>query len=119
MKIKFFDLAKKARLSSDHHQHQMACIIAKGNKLISIGVNKLKTHPASQHPYRSLHAEVSALIKADPNELIGAQAYIYREKKNGELGNSRPCNSCFLALQEAGICSIFYCTENGFKEEKI
>jgi deoxycytidylate deaminase len=119
MKTKFFDMAKKIRVKSDHWQHHLGCVIVKKNRIVSVGFNKLKTHPKSPHKYNSLHAEIDALIKASPEDLDGAHAYVYREKRNGQLGNARPCSSCFSALQEANIKVIYYSSESGYQEEEI
>jgi deoxycytidylate deaminase len=119
MKQRFFDLAKKIRVHSDHYQHQLGCVIVKKNRIVSVGFNKLKTHPKSTHKYNSLHAEVDALIKAIPEDCKGAEAYVYREKRTGQLGNARPCASCYSALQAAGIKVIYYSSEEGYKNEKI
>lgn len=117
--MKHFELAKKLRLHSDHHQHAHGAVIARGNKIISTGFNQLKTHTRSNHKWRSLHAEVSALIKADPEMLYGAECYVYRQHLNGQPANSRPCQYCMAALINAGIKTIYYSINGGYAEEDI
>lgn len=119
MKLKFFELCKKLRLHSDHDQHKMACVIARGNKLISTGFNLNKTHPVSKTHWNTLHAEISALIKADPEACYGAQAYVYRERKDKKMGNARPCQACYAALKEAGIKTVYFSTEEGYTVESL
>jgi dCMP deaminase len=118
MKIKFFQVAKAASKHSDHPAHQLGAVIVKGNKIISVGFNKNKTHTKSNHAWKRLHAELCAIIKAK-QDLTGSSIYVYRETKNGNLGLSRPCASCMEAIKEAGINKIYYTTETGFFEEKI
>ena len=118
MKVKFFQIAKAASKHSDHPAHQLGAVIVKGNKIISVGFNKNKTHTKSNHAWKRLHAELCAIIKAK-QDLTGSSIYVYRETKNGNLGLSRPCPSCMEAIQEAGINKIYYTTDTGYNGEII
>lgn len=118
MKNKFFQLARSISKHSDHPAHQLGAVIVKGNKIISLGYNKNKTHTKSNHAWKRLHAEISAIIKCR-EDLTGTTIYVYRETKNGDLGMARPCSSCLSAIQEAGIKRICYSTDNGYKEELV
>lgn len=118
MKIKFFQLAKNISKHSDHPAHQLGAVIVRGNKIVSMGFNKNKTHTKSNHAWKRLHAEISAIIKSR-EDLTGCSIYVYRETKLGHLGMARPCASCLSAIQEAGIKKIFYSTETGYKEEIV
>ena len=120
MKFKFFEAARKASLKSEHPSHPMGCVIVKKNRVISKGFNKLKTHPKSQFPYKTTHAEFHAIIRCwDPDDLKGASAYIYRSLKNGENAMAKPCPSCLKTLQEFGITEVYYTTSEGFVNERI
>ena len=118
MKKRFFDLAKSISVHSDHPQHKLGAVITRGNRIISLGYNKNKTHTKSNHNWKRLHAEISAIIKAT-EDLNNCSIYIYRQKKDGSLGMARPCVTCMLAIKESGIKKICYSTENGFVEEKL
>lgn len=118
MKNKFFLLARNISKHSDHPTHQLGAVITRGNKVISLGFNKNKTHTRSNHAWKRLHAEISAIIKSK-EDLTGCTIYVYRETKLGNLGMARPCPSCLSAIQEAGIKRICYSTENGYREELI
>jgi deoxycytidylate deaminase len=117
MKIKFFDLAKKLSFKSNHRQHKMGCVIAKGNKLLGIGFNKNRTHPKSMSEFRTLHCEVDAVINAGEENLNGAIAYIYRQTKGGKLGLSRPCLGCEALLRSYGIKTVYYTSPEGYQKE--
>lgn len=119
MKLRFFDLAKKLSIHSEHHQHRLGAVLTKKNRIIGMGFNKNKTHTLSPHPYKHLHAEISALLASSREELIGSHAYVYRETKQGILANARPCMSCFNALKEAGVSKIYYTNDAGYHEEVI
>ena len=118
MKNRFFDVAKAASKHSDHPAHKLGAVIVKGNKIISVGFNKNKTHTKSNHAWKRLHAEICAIIKAK-QDLTGCSIYVYRETKNGALGLSKPCPSCFAAIKESGIKTMFYTTEHGFIKETV
>lgn len=117
MKLKFFHLAKVISRSSDHPQHPMGAVIARGNKLVSIGHNKNKTHPkASKHPFQRIHAELSAILNSR-EDLRGCDIYVYRETRNGTTGMAKPCIACESLIREVGISRVYYSDIDGFKEE--
>jgi deoxycytidylate deaminase len=119
MKIRFFELAKKLVKHSDHHQHNIGSVIVLKNKVVSVGYNILKTHRHSPHPFKSSHSEFRAIWGTDPVELRGAEIYVYRQKKNGELGLARPCESCYSLIKSVGIKKIHYTDYDGYKTEKV
>jgi deoxycytidylate deaminase len=118
MNLKFFDLAKKVSKLSNHGHHKLGSVIVRGSKIISVGTNKLKTHPRSTHPHHSLHAEMAAVLLAK-QDLYGCEIYVYREIKSGVPAMARPCVYCHPFLKEAGIKEIHYSVKNGFQTEKI
>jgi dCMP deaminase len=118
MKNKYFQLARNISKHSDHPVHQLGAVIVRGNRIISLGFNKNKTHTKSNHAWKRLHAEICAIIKSK-EDLTGCTIYVYRETKLGNLGMARPCQSCMIAIQEAGIKKICYSTETGYAQEII
>ena len=87
-------------------QSIVAKVFNKKGQLLAIGRNSYtKTHPmqaafAKQvgHPQKCfLHAEIDALRKLR----LGSKPYrmlIQRTRKNGELGNAKPCEVCRAAF---------------------
>jgi deoxycytidylate deaminase len=118
MKSKFFTLARKLAQSSDYEQHPMGAVIARGNKLISVGFNRKRTHPMSKTRFANTHAELAAIINAR-GDLRGAEIYIYRETRNGELAMARPCEHCQQLIRDFGIRTSYYSTEKGYVEESF
>jgi deoxycytidylate deaminase len=106
---RYFKYARNVLSLSDHPHQQLGCVIVKGNKVLSIGYNKLKTHPISCTPYQTIHAEMDAVIKAG-RECEGAVAYVYREHKdkNRSLALARPCSACQKVLYAAGIKRVYF-----------
>jgi dCMP deaminase len=118
MNIRFFDLAKKVSKLSNHTRHQLGAVIVRGSKVVSVGINNIKTHPKSPHPYKSLHCEMSAILLAK-QDLTGCEIYVYREVKTGAPAMSRPCVYCMPFIQDTGITQIHYTVNSGYKTESI
>lgn len=119
MKQKFFELAKAVSKRSDHHSHQMGCVIVQKNRVVSVGFNQMKTSPRVNHPFKHLHAESHAILGTPLSELKGATAYIYREHKGGSPALARPCQFCEKMLRLVGIKKVCYTDYGCFKEEEI
>lgn len=119
MKPKFFEIAKRLSLFSDHYQHRLGAVLVDKNKVIGLGYNKLKTNPKSTHKYKAHHAEFDAILNSERYDLKGCDIYVYRQTKDGNLAISFPCESCYNLIKSKGIRKIYY-TDNGmFKELKI
>jgi deoxycytidylate deaminase len=118
MKQRFFNIAKKLATRSNH-THKLGCVIAKKNRLISLGNNSTKTHPRAKNPYSMIHAEFAAILNVPLDDLKGSEAYVYRELKNGAIANSRPCRTCYKALQDVGVKIIYYTDNGGYKKEYL
>jgi deoxycytidylate deaminase len=118
MNIKFFDLAKKVSKLSDHKNFHIGCVIVRGSRIVSVGTNKVKTHPKSRHPFFSLHGEMAAILLAK-QDLKGCEMYVFRAIKNGTWALSRPCKYCWELISESGIKKVHYTTDNGHCAENI
>lgn len=113
---KFFDMARRLSKKSDYF-HQLGAVIVKKNDVLGFGYNKPhKTHPRSNNRFKTIHAELDAIIGLSKDDLYGATIYVYREHANGSPANSKPCQYCQMLIKEAGIKKVCY-TDNGeFKE---
>ena len=67
----------------------------------------------------NIHAEMNALMKCKHINIKGATIYIYRELKDGSLGNCFPCPACQRRIITAGIKRIVYTDYDGIYEMKI
>ena len=117
MKVRFFELAKKVANLSNHHTHQLGSVLVRKNRVASVGTNSLKTNPNSPHAYKSTHAEFSAILSSGKHDLSGYELYVYRERKDGQLGMSEPCSSCMTLIKKVNIEKIHYSTDDGYKTE--
>ena len=114
MKMKFFEAAKRMAKFSTHPDHQMGACIAYKSRPLGFGFNSTKTHSKSNTKYRTIHAELSAILSCTGQDLEGSDIYIYRETKVGNLGLSKPCKDCYKLIKSLGIKNIFYTSENGY-----
>jgi len=119
MNLQHFNTCKKIAESSNHEQHKLGAVIVNKNRIISKACNQIKTHPSSPHPYNMLHAEILSLIRVGQQNIEGSTIYVYRETKNGDLANSRPCIHCLTMLRLYGVEKIYYTTEKGYVYEEI
>ena len=119
---RFFYLARLVAKHSLHERYRIGAIVVKQSRIVSTGVNKLKTHPRQINPHThlygsSIHAELDASIGISRHLLRGATIYVVRILQNGENAMSRPCGSCMDILRELGIRRVVYSTTNGVEQE--
>lgn len=118
---------------SDFHRAPVGCIAVIGNKVVATGFSQQRTHPMQQHynryrdfPYQQnieakLHAEIAMLSSFRHFDIPWSKAdvYIYRICRSRPHGIAAPCESCAMALADAGIKRVFYTTDDGFEFLKI
>lgn len=133
MNKKFFRLASLASELSTYPTYHIGAAIISSRKIVSVGTNRWRTHTKQKKytPYRYLdpydvdvdvsrcHAEMDAIIKAGRTDLSGASIYVYRQDKNGDLANCKPCGACMQAIKEAGIKQVFYTSKDGYNHLEI
>lgn len=114
-RLKYFQLAQKLSRKSCYH-HRVGAVVVKKNKILGIGFNKpYKTHPRSTNAYKTIHAELDAILESSKEDLIGADIYIFREGSGNTPRLAKPCTHCDLLLKEVGIKNVFYSVDGGFK----
>ena len=115
-KLKLLSMDNPVNLRCSH----VAALYHK-KRLISVGVNKTKTHPLSfklsglQHK-KYLHAEVDCLIGVDGN-LSKHTLYVVRADRNGELAQSKPCEHCQTYIKELGVGRVVHTIPRGIVED--
>jgi len=103
-----------------HSSNHVAMITGSRGRILSLGRNKLKTHPLQAHfaqklgkPERIyLHAETDAVIKCinkhGIDALRDADIFIVRFSKKGDTASSKPCNMCRYMLQSYAVRHVFH-----------
>lgn len=114
----WLDLAVKLAVTSTCRQQHGAVIVIR-NSVLALGVNKFRNHPRITEDYDhcSRHAEMDALRhvirRSGWVDLRKAVVYVARVGVHGTLRMSRPCSSCWLELNSAGIRTAVFTTETG------
>lgn len=131
---KGFSRAASVATLSDYRKFSVGCVATIHGKVVSVGFNTTKTHPAQKHfnKFRdvteapgvgkinhSLHAEIMCLNSLPPTDGRGIKLYIYRQRHDQPYGLARPCRACMAAIREAGIRHIYYTTNDGYASEVL
>lgn len=122
---------EKVAAANTNPSEKLAAAIVRNNKIISIGMNSMKSHPLqakygkNQHAI-FLHAEISAIKNAlreiDVDDFHKCDIYIARIKKEKPFtkkyiwGLARPCAGCERAIAEFGIKRVVYTCDDGNHE---
>ena len=115
MKIRSWLKVARSESLKSTYKHQLGAVIVSGGSIISKGFNqirhssKLKEHAKVDE---TLHAERDAIIKIkNKKKLFGSTIYIYREHKNGNPANAKPCIFCHEMIKASGIKKAIYTIE--------
>ncbi len=110
-------------LTTTYPKASIAAALVYRNKVISFGVNQLKTHPYQKKYGRNKdsifwHAETNAIYTADKvlnfDKISKCTLYVVRTKWDGAgkqkliYGNSKCCDGCMECIKDYGIKSVIY-----------
>ena len=113
------DLAVKIAEKSTS-KFRLGCLIVKKGKIISVGYNSMtKTHPKSKSFGNHLHCEIRALLSLSKEESRNASLYVVRIKKDGSLGTSKPCPTCYEALKVSNVKTVYYIDGNNVVRKEV
>ena len=120
-------LAKVAAANPAQREKLAAAIVCR-NKIISVGMNSMKSHPMAAKYGKNehavyLHAEVAAIKNAlreiDVDDFTKCDIYITRVKKEAPFtkkyvwGLAKPCAGCERAIAEFGLKRVIYTCDDG------
>ena len=104
----------------DHIQHRHVAVIAKAGRILAVGRNRNKTHPASvlhedgKRILKTIHAELDAISKVkNKDQLRGATIYVARIGRSGYPGMSCPCKMCQELINRHGLKRAVFTTDYG------
>lgn len=104
------------RSEVNHYKH--CSILFKGNKIISIGLNKNRAgclgHPLYKE--KGWHSELDCLYKLDRKQVKGSVLYVAGWSKGRNIVRSKPCVYCQRYLSQFKLKAIYYSTPNGLYE---
>ena len=100
-----------------------AVLVYKAN-ILSTGHNDMaRTHPLQQKYAKGvsftlgLHAEIDACLGVTKADLQGADLYVARILKNGNVALAKPCRICQRFILDVGIRRVYYSFSNEGWEE--
>jgi deoxycytidylate deaminase len=102
-----FKLAQQQEIS---HKFYICAIICNKNQFISVGFNSMKTHSRAKKIGRTIHAELSCLIKSDGSKLDNSIMVIARAgyKSRSKPAICKPCINCQELILSSGVKSVYY-----------
>lgn len=101
------------------HRCKHQAFIIKKNKIIAIGINSMKTHPANlKFAYRfpdgqGTHAEMKACLKGNKKSYKHHEMVVIRINNNGNVDMSKPCEGCQNVIKSYKIDTVWYSNKNG------
>lgn len=133
MNKKILDHLKILSHSGSHPNVWIAAALVYRNKIISYGVNQMKSHPYQRKYARNpeaiyWHAETSAIYIADKkigfDKFKHSSLYVTRVKYDSSdkikfiSGLAAPCDGCLRCIREYGIKEVIYTLDHidGVKE---
>jgi len=106
--------------------------IFKGKRLLSIGINSSKTHPANlKYNYRNkqnhnisefvgTHSELSAVLRLGLEDCSGLTIVNTRINRNNKIDYSCPCSGCMEMIKQLGFKKIIFSNKDqGFSSKRI
>jgi tRNA(Arg) A34 adenosine deaminase TadA len=118
----------KVAAANPHPAEKFAAAVVYRNRIISVGMNSMKSHPMAAKYGKNehaifLHAEVAAIKNAlreiDVDDFSKCDIYITRVKKEKPFtkkfvwGLAKPCPGCERAIAEFGIKRVIYTCDDG------
>lgn len=99
---------------------RLGAVLVKKGRVISTGFNMMgKSHPIMQRYLGKsdftlgLHAEVHACIGVAAEDLLGAELWVCRLHRNGNMAMARPCRVCQRFLIDVGVKRVYYSNNLG------
>ena len=113
-KKRLVELAKRIAESSEAPDYKHGAVLIKGGTVLNVSVNKNR-HARFRKRFRKRdcghtthHAELGCVLGLDRSVTRGADVYVVRVGKGGELRLSKPCDMCEAALRHVGVKRVFY-----------
>lgn len=119
-KVHLNTLKKIAKnIQHDSLKYRHAALLGMKRKIISLGINKEKTHPLqdqykhSEH-CRWVHAEIDCLSNTEvPSKHT---LYVIRLNGKGNIADSKPCDGCMRFMSDKQIKRVVYSIIQGYEE---
>lgn len=111
-----FRIAREAAAFVTHSRLRLGAAMLVGRRLVSIGWNTNRTHPASDTIFAWRHAEHNCLVGTHKVDCSRATIYVVRVSRSGRDRCSKPCPPCTKLLKAAGVRKVWYINRSGRRE---
>jgi len=110
-------IAREVARKSTCIRRQYGAVLVKNNVIISSGFNGSpdgevgccnagECRREKNEDCKAVHAEINAIINADPEKRKGAVLYLAGMENGKPLWNVQPCELCLRVLRNAGISRV-------------
>ena len=116
---RMFEFAKRMADLSSYGKSTHGAVLCRHGNVLNASHNKDKTcsfgsrFRAPDAGRATLHAELGAILNMPRESTEGADIYVVRVNRFGELRNSKPCQMCHNAMKFVGIKRVFYSNDEG------
>ena len=118
-KKRFIDIAKKVAENSVETGYRHGAILVRGNSVLNASCNK-NAYSRFGERFRKRdkgdathHAELGCILGLDRSVTRGADVYVVRVGRSGNLLLSKPCDMCEAALRHVGVRRVYYSLNDG------
>ena len=118
-KKRFIDIAKKVAENSAETGYRPGAILVRGNSVLNASCNKNAYSRFGERFRRrdkgdaTHHAELGCILGLDRSVTRGADVYVVRVGRSGNLLLSKPCDMCEAALRHVGVRRVYYSLNDG------
>ena len=118
-KKRFFELATRVAENAAQHGYRHGAILVRGNVVLNASHNKNAYARFGERFRRrdkgddTHHAELGCILGLDRSVTRGADVYVVRVGRSGNLLLSKPCDMCEAALRHVGVRRVYYSLNDG------
>ena len=105
----------RAKALNNNQNYHLAAILRRKGKVVAIGTNSDKTHPAYKREYTDgtegacMHAEMAVLRYSKPGDTLE----VIRFLKSGGRSMAKPCDICQKLIRKYKISKTWYTNWEG------
>jgi len=118
-KKRFFDLATRVAENAAQGGYKHGAVLVRGNIVLNASHNK-NAYTRFGERFRKRdkgdathHAELGCILGLDRSITRGADVYVVRVGRSGNLLLSKPCDMCEAALRHVGVRRVYYSLNDG------
>ena len=114
-----FELAKNIAYNSPYNKIRHGAVLVKGGSVINASCNKDNFSSFGTRfrgpdmGHGTHHAELGCILGLDRSITRGADVYVVRVGRSGNLLLSKPCDMCEAALRHVGVRRVYYSLNDG------